>query len=145
MNRRIERVGALIRNTVGELLLSKLSDPRVDPARTSITRVEVTEDFLAAKVFISVLGSEGEQTRTLEALRHAAGRLQELMMRQIRLRHTPVLMFEVDKQFKKTLATLNLIEQAMTEIRQKEQAGGDGDAQADVSAGADEGTQAGDR
>ncbi|HQC53133.1 MAG TPA: hypothetical protein PLE92_08380, partial [Lentisphaeria bacterium] len=32
----------------------------------------------------------------------------------------PLLHFEVDKQFKKTLATLQLIDQAMDEIRRKE-------------------------
>ena len=73
MSRRTERVGNLIRSTIGELLLSKISDPRIDPARTSITRVEVPEDLLSAKVYISVLGNETQERTTLRALRHAAG------------------------------------------------------------------------
>ena len=122
MSRRTERVGSLIRNTIGQLLLSKLSDPRIDPAKTSITRVEVPEDLLTAKVFVSVLGTEGEQGRTLRALTHAAGHIQELMMRQISLRHTPTLEFVADTGFKRTLQTYAIIDQAMEEIRQKEQA-----------------------
>ncbi|MHC4294217.1 MAG: 30S ribosome-binding factor RbfA [Planctomycetota bacterium] len=123
MARRTERVSNLIRNTIGQLLLSKLSDPRIDPAKTSITRVEVAEDLLTAKVFVTVIGTEGEQRNTIRALEHAAGHLQELMMRQIQLRHTPILQFVLDKNFKKTLQTLDLIDRAMAEIRQKEQSG----------------------
>lgn len=120
MSRRTERVGNLIRNTVGQLLLTKLSDPRVDPAITSITRVEVPEDLLSAKVYISVIGPEAKQRTALRALSHAAGHIQELMGRQIKLRHTPILSFVLDKSFKTTVHTMELIQQAMEEIRQKE-------------------------
>jgi len=121
MSRRTERISSLMRETLGQILLSKLSDPRVDPARTSITRVEIPEDLLTAKVYVSVIGTEAEQRLTIRALRHAAGHIQELMMRQIDLRHTPILDFELDVNFKKTLETYRIIEQAMAEIRQKEQ------------------------
>jgi len=122
MSRRTERVANLIRNTIGRLLPTKLSDPRIDPARTTITHVEITEDLLTAKVFVSVIGTAAEQRRTLQGLSHAAGRVQDLLGRQVRLRHTPVLEFVLDEKFKKTLRTLDLIRQAMEEIRQKEQA-----------------------
>lgn len=121
MNRRQERINSLVRNTIGELLLSKLSDPRIDPARTSVTHVEVAQDILSAKVFISVMGTEGEQARTVQALQHAAGHIQELMMRQIELRTTPKLIFELDKQFKKTLETLVVLQRVADELRQKEE------------------------
>ena len=120
MNRRTQRVGNLIRNTVGSILLTKLSDPRVDPARTSVTRVEVPEDLLTARVYVSIAGTEAEQRNTMRALGHAAGRVQELMMREISLRNTPLLEFVLDENFQKTLQTLQLIEDAMDEIRQKE-------------------------
>jgi len=120
----------LIRDVVGQLLLSKISDPRVDPARVSITRVEVLEDLTVAKIFISVTGdprrtdSENakDQTLAVRALQHASGHIQELMMRQISLRFTPRLEFVEDHKFKKTLQTYQIIQQAMDEIRQKEQA-----------------------
>jgi len=120
MSRRTQRVGNLIRQTLAEVLLSRLSDPRIDPARTSVTRVEVPEDLLTATVYVSVLGDEAVERRTIRALRHAAGHVQELMMRRISLRHTPVLSFELDTRFKKTLQTLEIIDRAMDEIRQKD-------------------------
>ena len=113
MSRRTDRISSLIRQTLGQLLLSKLSDPRVGPARTSITHIDVADDLLSAKVYVSVIGSEADQRKALRALQRAGGRLQELMMRQITLRHTPILEFVADTEFKKTLDTLQVIEQAM--------------------------------
>lgn len=123
MSRRTERVGNLIRNTLGQILLAKLSDPRVDSARVSITRVETPKDLLTAKVYISVVGGEkAEESRVIAALRHAAGYLQEKMMKQIQLRHTPRLDFQIDEQYKKTLHTLHVISEVSEELRQKDQA-----------------------
>jgi ribosome-binding factor A len=122
MSRRTDRVGNLIRNTLAEILMAKIADPRIDPARTSITRVEVDEDLLQAKVFVSVSDSETKQKRTVAALRHAAGRMQEEMMRKIRLRNTPRLSFQIDTRFKKTIETLSLISEVAEELRQKDEA-----------------------
>lgn len=138
MSRRTERIESLIRSTIGELLLSKFSDPRIDPARTSVTRVEVPKDLLSAKVFVSVMGSEGQQRSTMRALEHAAGRIQELMAERIQLRNTPVLTFELDLQFKKTLETYAVITRAMDEIHRKEEGQQQGEpaASQDAPAGA---------
>lgn len=121
MKRRAQRVSNLIRNIVSELVRTRLSDPRIDPARVSITRVEMPEDLLTARVFVSVMGDEPLQRRTLQALRHAGGHIQELLMRQIQLRNTPLLEFVYDTQFKKTIETLLLLSQVSEEIRQRDE------------------------
>ena len=121
MSRRTERISSLIRETIGSLLISKMSDPRIDPALTSITRVEVPADLLTAKVYISVMGTEAQQRSTLRALSHAAGHIQELMMREIELRNTPRLSFELDVQFKKAIQTQAIIQQVSEELRRKDE------------------------
>ncbi len=45
MSRRTERIGKLLQQTIGQILLRALSDPRIDVVRTSITRVKVQEDL----------------------------------------------------------------------------------------------------
>ena len=127
MSRRVQRVASLIRETLAQAVFSKLADPRIDPGRISITRVEVPEDLLTAKVFLSVIGTDAEQRNALRAMRHAAGHLQEMIGRKVRLRNTPRLSFEIDLRFKKTQETLDLIQQAMGEIHQKEQDAGAND------------------
>lgn len=121
MTRRTERVGNLIRSIVAEVLMARLSDPRIDPGMTSITRVEVSDDLAAAKVYVSVMGEETAQRNTLRALRHAAGRIQEIMRKQIQLRNTPVLDFQLDEKFKKTLQTLSIIQKVSEELKLKDQ------------------------
>jgi len=50
---RIERVGRLIQEKLGALIVEgKIKDPRVD-AFLSVTRVEVSRDFTFADVYIS--------------------------------------------------------------------------------------------
>ena len=124
-------------------MLSKVADPRIDPARTSITNVEIAEDLLTAKVYISVLGDEAAQRRTIEAMRHAAGYFQELVGRQIQLRYTPALEFHADTQFKKTLETLEAIQRVSEELARKakpaaDAAQGDAATPGDSSAGTDD-------
>jgi ribosome-binding factor A len=102
------------------LLLSKIADPRIEPARVSVTRVEMPEDLMTAKVFISVMGTEGQQRAAMAALQHMGGHIQELMMEHIQLRNTPILTFELDVKFKKTLETYAIIAKAAQELREKE-------------------------
>ena len=73
-------------------------------------------------MYVSVTGSEEDQNKTIAALKHAVGYLQERLGREIRLRHTPKLTFEIDVKFKKTLETLSLIAEIAEERRVKEQA-----------------------
>ena len=120
MSRRTERVAKLLQQNIAQILLRQISDPRINPAMVSITRVEVADDFTRAKVYFSAMGTEPEQRTVERALKHAAGRIQELMMEDISLRFTPILDFVPDVQFKKSLATLTLIQQAMEELRQRE-------------------------
>ncbi len=120
MNRRTERIGKLIQHEIGRVLLEKLADPRIDSARTSVTKVEVQEDLLVAKVYISVIGTEAEQQCCIKALSRASGHIRAIVRDNISLRHMPALEFVIDHQFKKTLETLDVIRQAMDEIREKE-------------------------
>ena len=137
MSRRTERIAKLFQQEIGRILLTELADPRVDPARTSVTRVTVQEDLLRAKVYVSILGTDAQQRRGMEALNHAAGRIQSRMLGRVSLRHMPTLEFHTDEQFKGALKTWEVIREAMDEIHERERtqaaASGEPDA-ADPSA-----------
>ena len=120
MSRRTQRIDRVFQREIGRILLTQLADPRLDPARTSVTRVQVQEDLLRAKVYVSILGTEAEQARSLEALNGAAGRVQSLLCGKVRLRCMPVLEFHTDEQFKGALRTWEIIREAMDEIRARE-------------------------
>jgi ribosome-binding factor A len=50
-----------------------------------------------AKIYISVLGTEEEQKDTIKGLKSAAGFIRRELSRSIELRHSPEVVFELDK------------------------------------------------
>jgi len=113
---RPERVGNVIRAVVSDAIANRLNDPRIEPL-SSVTRVEVTADLEYAKVWVSVMGSEGAQRKTLAGLRSAAGYMQKLVAGELNIRTCPRLSFHLDESIKRGEQTLRLIEQVMAETR----------------------------
>ena len=120
MSRKTEILSSLIRNVVGDAILTRISDPRIDPARTSVTRVEARGDLKSAKVFISVAGDDKQVNKTLAALKHAAGYLQDRLVDRTNLKYTPTLIFEYDDAFKKTMETFRLLSEVEEDLRECE-------------------------
>ncbi|HUW82859.1 MAG TPA: 30S ribosome-binding factor RbfA [Phycisphaerae bacterium] len=119
MSRRQEKVASVVRRVVGEAIAQQLHDPRISPM-TSITRVEISGDLQFATVWVSVMGSEGEQRTTIAGLQHAQGRLQSLLSRALAIRQCPALRFKLDQSIKRGFETLRLIDQAMAELDQRQ-------------------------
>jgi ribosome-binding factor A len=113
---RPERVGNVIRTVVSEAITNRLNDPRIEPL-SSVTRVEVTPDLEYAKVWVSVMGTEAAQRKTIAGLRSAAGYMQKMVAGELSIRTVPRLSFHLDQSIKKGEETLRLIEQVMAEIR----------------------------
>ncbi len=94
MTQRMEKVQKLARQVLGELILG-LKDPRVGFA--TVTRVKISPDLRHARVFVSVLGSEEEQELTMKALSKARPHLRAELGRQVRMKYSPELTFELDR------------------------------------------------
>lgn len=116
---RAKRLASAIRSIVVEALERRLSDPRIERF-TSVTRVEVSRDLEHARVYVSVMGDEAAQRRTLAGLRSATRLVRTMVGRQVRLRRCPEIRFELDQSIKRGMETLRLIEEAMREIRERE-------------------------
>ena len=119
MSRRRERFASALRSVVANLVQTELNDPRLRGLLT-VTRVEVSPDLRLAKVYVSVLGNEGEQKSTLAALRHGAGHLQSLLKKHLEFRVCPILDFRIDEQLKESLATMALIDKVSLELAEKD-------------------------
>lgn len=90
---RMRRVNEALKEVISEGL-RELKDPRI--GFVTVTGVEATTDLSQAHVYVSVLGSERDRKRTLEALASAHGVLQARINRELRFRRTPRLLFEYD-------------------------------------------------
>lgn len=94
MTTRTERLADLIRDEVARLLLREVKDPRI--GFVTLTGAKVTPDLRQARVYVSVLGDEKTREAALEGLRHSAPFIQRALFRNLRLRHSPAILFEID-------------------------------------------------
>ncbi len=112
---RKEKVASLVRQIVSEAIVHRLHDPRVAPL-TTVTRVEMTDELLIARVYLSVPGDDAAESRTIAAMRHATGYIQRMVAGELSIRQCPELRFEIDKAAKGVRRTMELLE----DIRRRE-------------------------
>jgi ribosome-binding factor A len=110
-SRRIERLSESIKQEVSKAILYKLKDPRI--SFITVTKVEVAPDLKRAKVYISVMGDEKTQQKTLQGLERAKGFIQSEVGAQLQTRYTPVLTFYLDESVKKSIRISKLIDEAV--------------------------------
>ena len=77
----------------------------------TVTGVTTTTDLSQATVYVSVLGSEEEQERTLAGLQSAHGVLQVQLARVLGTRRTPVLTFAYDPAIERGVRLTKLIDE----------------------------------
>ena len=94
MSQRTDRLDSQIRAELAELLQREMKDPRVGFA--TITRVETARDLGTARVWVSIMGTPDERTRTMKALTDAAPWLRRQLGDRLTLRHVPQLVIRQD-------------------------------------------------
>ena len=117
---RLARVAEVIREVASETILFELRDPRVKGV--TVTRSEVSGDLQHAKVYVSVMGTPGEQELCLHGLRHAAGFIQSKLASRLKTRFTPVINFVLDQGVKKSIEVSRLINEALAQSARKVEA-----------------------
>ncbi|MCF6159171.1 MAG: 30S ribosome-binding factor RbfA [wastewater metagenome] len=110
-SRRIERLSEAIKQEVSKAILYKLKDPRI--SFVTVTRVEVTPDLKKAKVYVSILGDEKTQRKTLQGLERAKGFIQAEVAAHLQIKYTPVLVLYLDESVKKSMQISKLIDEAV--------------------------------
>ncbi len=114
MSRRTERVASTIQQELAQIIMRELSDPRLT-GLPSITRVKVSPDLSIADVYVTIMGTPGQQTAALNALRHSAGMMRTKLTKVLTLRVAPFLKFHFDENLKKEMAVLDLLRKVQEE------------------------------
>jgi len=118
--RRQERVARVVKEATSDAISNHLNDPRIE-GLVSVTRVEVAADLRTADVYLSIFGKDyAAENRTFMAIAHAKGRIRSLVADRLQSKFCPVLRFYRDEKFKKTLETMKLIDQAVSEMEKKD-------------------------
>ncbi|HEX4544724.1 MAG TPA: 30S ribosome-binding factor RbfA [Candidatus Acidoferrum sp.] len=94
-NHRHERVGEEIAHEINAMLAGELKDPRLEGSVVA-SEVRVQPDMKHARVFISVQGSNKEQSDAIKALEHASGYIRRELVERLQLRRVPELHFALD-------------------------------------------------
>ena len=92
-SRRAQRVGVLLQQALGRLLIQNTKDPRLEGV--IVTDVDMSPDLRHARVFYRVI-RPGDPPRAQSGLERAAGYIQSAVGRELRLRYTPDLQFVFD-------------------------------------------------
>ena len=118
--RRQEKVARAVKEAVSDAIANHLNDPRIE-GFVSVTRVDMAADLRSAEVYLSLFGKdETAQKKTFLAITHARSRIQSLLGRRLHSKFCPVLHFHRDERFKKALETMKLIDQAASELKEKD-------------------------
>src|SRR5947209_2943119 len=112
---RTARVAEVIREVASETILFEVRDPRVKGV--TVTRAEVSADLQHAKVYVSIMGSEKEQTLCLHGLRHSTGFIQSKLAGRLQTRFTPLVQFILDRGVKNSIEVSRLINEALAPPR----------------------------
>src|SRR5215469_12391217 len=94
-NHRHERVGEEIAHEINAMLAGELKDPRLE-GMVVVTEVRVQPDMKHARVFISVRGTDKEQSDAIKALEHASGFIRSELIERLQLRRLPELHYALD-------------------------------------------------
>ena len=108
---RMRRINEVLREVIGAAI-AELSDPRI--GFVTVTSVETSPDLRAAKVYVSVLGSEEEREATLTGLRSSHGVLQAKIAAETRMKRTPTLTFHYDETIEQGMRITELLEEEET-------------------------------
>jgi ribosome-binding factor A len=107
---RLERIGRLIQELIGSLIVEgRIKDPRVDTF-LSISRVKVSGDLSFADVFVAGYKTPEELATGITGLQSAAGFIQAQLNAGMRIRQIPRLRFHEDTGLRESFDMIKKIE-----------------------------------
>jgi ribosome-binding factor A len=127
MDYRLERIGNLIQEKIGVLIVGgKIKDPRVN-SFLSITRVSVSKDLVWADVYVSTFKNDTNLAQGVTGLQSAAGFIQANLAKEIHIRQTPRLRFHRDAGVREGFDLLQKIEEIANEGKKANESSGEGE------------------
>ena len=118
---RLERVNSLLRRVIAENMHHVMQGDTVAPGLFTVTEVACGKDLRDATVSVSVFGDDALKETALQHLKHNARRFQAIINREVRLKFTPRLLFQLDLSLEKgdeVLAILDKIENGKPDAAQ---------------------------
>ncbi|MDI6781186.1 MAG: 30S ribosome-binding factor RbfA [bacterium] len=103
---RCDRLNALIKEEVSDIILNHLNDPRI--GFVTVTEVKVAHDLHYATIYVSFYGSDKKEG--MEGLTHAIGFIRTELGKRIKMRYTPEIAFKLDTSIESGAHVLEIID-----------------------------------
>lgn len=107
---RLERVNSLLKRVIAEAVFSVMQGDTVQPGLITITDVACGKDLRDATVKVSVFGDDALKATAIHHLQHNAKRFQAIINREVRLKFTPRLNFQLDLSIERGDAVLAILD-----------------------------------
>ena len=108
------RINSEVQRELANIIRGEIKDPRIHPL-TSVVTAEVAPDLKTCKAYISVLGDQEAQKKTLEGLNSAVGYIRRQLARNLNLRNTPEIRFIMDQSIEYGVHMSRLIDEKHVE------------------------------
>ncbi len=106
---RLDRVNSLLKRVIADAMHSVMQGDSVAPGLITVTGVSCGKDLRDATVGISVFGDDELKKTAIQHLQHNARRFQAVINREIRLKFTPRLLFQLDRSIEKGDEVLSIL------------------------------------
>jgi ribosome-binding factor A len=93
---RITRLNELLKRELADALFRVMQSENFDLSAATITRVALGRDLRDARVFVSIRDHQKERQKMLALLRQHRPEFQRLINRDLAIKYTPRLTFELD-------------------------------------------------
>lgn len=107
--KRVDRINSLIKEELSEIIQRKIKDPRV--GFVTIAEVDVSKDLRSAKVYVSIMGSDGEINDSIAGLQNAEKFIRMELYKRLRLKYIPEIIFKPDRSLEHGSRILKILEE----------------------------------
>lgn len=115
------RINGEVQRELSNIIRGAIKDPRINPL-TSVVAVEVAPDLKTCKAYISVLGDEESQAKTLAGLKSAEGFIRSKLAKTVNLRNTPEIRFVLDQSIEYGVKMSKMIDEVTKDIKSEDDA-----------------------
>ena len=115
------RINGEVQRELSNIIRGEIKDPRINPL-ASVVAVEVAPDLKTCKAYISVLGDEESQAKTLAGLKSAEGFIRSKLAKTVNLRNTPEIRFVLDQSIEYGVKMSKMIDEVTKDIKSEDDA-----------------------
>lgn len=118
-SQRFGRVDEELKREISNIINYNLKNPDVT-GMISVTKVKTSTDLKYAKVYVSILNSKNIKT-TLAGLKKSSGYIRSEIAKNVNLRNTPELVFELDDSMEYGARIDSILKEVMKDIKSPEE------------------------